>query len=303
MTRRISNELKKECRRFFPGRTREGAHPSGGTQVLTQRRIVGQAKERRTEAGQIAGRHQQALAFMLSQVRQIAGPPANDRQAKRHRLAVHRAVRLLQARQHEDVGRLIQCGHPFERDWPVNHHPPSEVRLSEARTQASTIPRVRPLVAGQMQRAGVGGEAGNGIEQTVHAFALDPVRDAQERCPPPLAKIARRWANAGSNIAAGRHHPQPCWRHTVRTEVIRQRLTGNHQASGVMIGKPVQPRLDGGAKRAMIDAARWLMEHPDERHGRRPQQKPRSEECSGDAIQHEDIRPERAAPSEHGRCV
>src|SRR5215218_4044686 len=69
----------------------------------------------------------------------------------------------------------------------------------------------------------------------------------------------------------------------------------------MMIGKPIQPGLDGSTERAMVNTARWLMEHSDEWSRRRPNREPGAEEGSGDAVQNEHVGTESAAPSEHRR--
>src|SRR5215207_5361417 len=65
------------------------------------------------------------------------------------------------------------------------------------------------------------------------------------------------------------------------------------------VGEPIEPGLDGSAERTMVDTARWLVEHPDERDRRRPSREPGADEGSGDAVQNERVGTERAAPAEH----
>jgi hypothetical protein len=183
----------------------------------------------------------------------------------------------------------------------VHDDPAGQVGPSEAGAQLRGVRRIRPVVAGEMERGDVGREAGEAIEQAVDALAPDPIGDAQEYRQAPLPEIAGRGTGAAGDVAARGHHAQAGPRHAPCLQVVCQRLARNEQGAGMTIGEPIQPGLDGGAERAMIDSARWLMEHPDERDRRRPDGDPGAEEGGGDAVQDEHVGAERAAPSEHRR--
>ena len=137
---------------------------------------------------------------MVGQIRQVARPPADNGEAKGHRLAVHRAVRLFDAGQHEDISRRIHRRHLRDVQRSVDHHPRPEGGLSEPSPQAGRVGGLGIVVADQMQRRQRFGQARQRIQQPVDAFALHPVSDAQQARPAAVAQVARSRAGGGSHV-------------------------------------------------------------------------------------------------------
>ena len=272
-----------------PGRTREGTDSRGGTEALAQRRVVVEAKERRRETTKVARRNEESL----------------DARGRRGTAGCRRASRRRVARTPSPRRRRCRTA---PSSLARRRRPPPDTTQRPGRAAA-----VRVRQPGPPDPARRGGRGCGHRIAALRAYRRPDARWQRRRgggrprqvgCEFPCARPS--WRRTGTllvglvggtrwrpstrgNIAARRHHVKSGSGHAFRREVIRQRVTGDHQVARVMIGEPVQARLNGGAEWAIVDAARWLMEHPDERNGRRSYHKPGSEKGGGDAIEDEDV--------------
>ena len=143
------------------------------------------------ESVHVAGLHEESFAAILRQVREVAGMPADDREAESHRLAPDRPVRLARSRKHEDVGCSVEGRDLLEREGPVHDHAAGEVGLREARPHACRVACIGRIVAGEVERPRVVRKSRERLEKLEDPFLRQPVGDGKERGSPPSSKV--RW--------------------------------------------------------------------------------------------------------------
>src|SRR5581483_4052901 len=83
----VAQGLEEAGGRFVPGGAGERAAGGSGAKALAERGVVGQPGQRPGQPVQVARGGQQALALVLGQIREVAGPPPDHGQPERHRLA------------------------------------------------------------------------------------------------------------------------------------------------------------------------------------------------------------------------
>ena len=77
--------------------------------------VGGQAPNRVPQGVDVARRNEQALTSILGEVGQVAGSPAGNREAERHRFSPDRSVGLAERGQDERVGGRVEAGHALAR--------------------------------------------------------------------------------------------------------------------------------------------------------------------------------------------
>src|SRR5581483_9733887 len=108
---------------LVPGWSLKRARPRRRPQSSTQWLVIAEPLQCGGQRLYVARLQHESFALMVRQVGQVPGAPADDREAEGHRLAIDRSVRLLPARQGEDVARFIERGHLLARERPVRNDP------------------------------------------------------------------------------------------------------------------------------------------------------------------------------------
>lgn len=119
--------------------------------------VAGQPVECGGEGRDIARVEDHSLDSVADEVRQVASPPPDDRQASGQGLAVDRAVRFPPAGQHEDVGAGVEAGDAVPVEHAVVHDPVAED--GEAAPDPLGVGRLDVVPAGEVERDPVVGEA------------------------------------------------------------------------------------------------------------------------------------------------
>ena len=195
---------KKRRATSAPGRPLQRPAAGRFTQAAAQFGIVRPGVAWRRPARDVAGLDQQPFALVLRQVRQVAGPPADNRQSERHRFAVHRSVRLLQTRQHEDVGRRVEAPPPPPSSV-ARAPPPVPVRSAgRAGPDARGVRRLGSIVADQVQRHG----RRRAAARTPRARLSTPLRSTQlpthrKAAASPAPQVAGRHAGLAATSRPG----------------------------------------------------------------------------------------------------
>jgi hypothetical protein len=119
-----------------------------------------------------------------------------------------------------------------------------------------------------MERGCRFGKCREGFDQSEDALSSNPVSDAQEGRRPCAAQIIRRGLGRRRDVAPGRDDPKPFRIDAASDELGGERLARNEEPLGPRVREAVEPRLDQGARRAVIDAARGLVQDRYDGHAR-----------------------------------
>ena len=143
------------------------------------------------EGVQVAGLHEESLAPILRQVREVAGTPADDGEAESHRLAPDRPVGLARRRKHEDVGCSVEGRDLLERERTMDDYAAGEVGQRDTRPHTCRVACIGSIVAGEVERPRVARKSRERLEKLEDPFLRQPVGDGKERGSPPFSKV--RW--------------------------------------------------------------------------------------------------------------
>ena len=291
------DDREEASRRLVPRRTRRRTDAGGATQPLAKRRGAGQAVDRTSERRNVPNGHEQAVAVVIGQEWQVPGLPADDREARRHRLSPDGSVRLLEAGQHEGVDGLVHPMHRRGVDDAVHHDSITEVGVLDPIVHASCIPAARGRVADEVEGDDVVRQARDGVEEFDDPLPWQPVRDADsghEATSPEAGSIdatdvflAGRTAGRDVQILAGRDDSESIARQTRGHELGREPVAGYHED----LARAVRVQVEGGLEPALdlgrIDPAWRLMQHAD--NGRADKAKPGRGSARSDAVEHEHV--------------
>ncbi len=129
---RLADRPEEEPRALLPRRTAESTASRRGAERRTSLLVERKAQERSRESRDIAWLHEEPVPLVLGEVRQVPGPPADDREPERHRLTPHGSVRLAVRGKDENVGGLVQRRDLAGRPAPVDDDAAAKVLLGEA---------------------------------------------------------------------------------------------------------------------------------------------------------------------------
>jgi hypothetical protein len=235
-------------------------------------------------------------------VREVPGPPSNDREAESHCLSPDRPVRLARSRKHEDVGCSVEGRDVLERQGSAHDDAAGEVGLRKASPHACCVASVGRLVAGEVKRPRVGRKSRERLEKLEDPFSRQPVGNGEERGPAPSAKVRWRISWRRGYISPRGDDSNPRAREPRFDELLREVVAGRDQEVRSPQGEPIERRLRPLANGAMIDPARRLMEDSDHGEGGTAQSESRTCKRSGDRVEQEGARPELLGPTKH-RCA
>ncbi len=181
--------------------------------------IAGQPPHRVPESADIARLYDQALYAVGRKVRQVACPPANHRQSKRHGLAVDGAERLPHTGENERVGDGVHPGDIGRRQRTVDDDSRSQVTMRQSRPDATRVSRLDLSSADEVKHRGLGRKTCECLQQGENSLSFDPVADTQQcrgSASPEIASSRQDWRN----VTAGRHNVYSLTGETQSTQVV-----------------------------------------------------------------------------------
>ena len=254
------------------------------------------------ESVHVAGLDEEPFAPILRQVREVPGPPPNDREAESHCLPPDRPVRLARSRKHEDVGCPVEGRDVLERQGPVHDHAAGEVGLRKARPHTCRVAPLGRIVAGEVERPRFGRKSRERFEKLEDPFPRQPVGDGEERGSAPFAKVRWRISWRRRYVSSRGNDSNPRAREPRFDELLREVVARRDQEVRSSQGEPIERRLRPLANGAMIDPAGRLMEDSDHRDAETAQSESRTCKRSGDRVEQEGARLELLGPTKH-RCA
>jgi len=241
------------------------------------------------------------LEAILRKVWKVPGPPADHREAERHRLSPDRPVRLARSGKDEDVGRFVEGGDVLRGERPVPYDTADEVDFRKASPHARSIPCIGRLVAGEVERPQIGRQPRESLEHLKDSFAGQPVGDREEGRSAPVTEVPHGTYSWRCHVAPGRDNSNARLREPAREELLREVVARGEEDVRSPQREPVQRRLYLRASDGVVDAAGRLVQNCDQRNTKTADRQRRTYERSCDRIEKDGARAELLRLAEHHR--
>jgi hypothetical protein len=292
---------KEMLRRLVPGGALECPplcrRPKPGSQLA----VKGKPHQRLRKSIHVAGFHEESFTAILRQVRKVPRSPADDGQAESHRLTPDRPVRLARGGKDEDVGCRVERSDVGRGPRSVPDDAAGEVGVRKAGPHARRIPPVGRLVAGKVERPGIGWKSREGLEELEDAFPWQPVGDGEERGSAPVTKVLHRTCGRRGHISSGRNDSNPRRREPLVDELLREVVTRSEEDVRPPQRQPVERGLRQRAHRGMIDSAGRLVEDADQWNAETAHHHGRTGERSCDRVEKDRASAALLCPTKHRR--
>src|SRR5882724_5634504 len=125
----LPDRREEPCCGKLPRWPHEGTAPCRRSEPRPQISVQRELQQRLRQVVDVARLQEESFPLMLRQAWEVPGPPADDGEAERHRLAPDGPVWLAGSRKDEDVGRLVEARDVLAGYGPMRDDAAAEVGL------------------------------------------------------------------------------------------------------------------------------------------------------------------------------